>query len=130
MIQLTITGPFPSKKNAWRRRAGGKAYLPPQMQADIDALIIQAQSAKQHFNRKLHEEVLAADRIGVRAEFHVCDSLKDLDNVYTTVLDVLQKAGVIENDRKVKAFQVEEVDGYGPGEEKVELHITPLARAS
>lgn len=101
MIQLTLQGAVPSKKNAWRRPTGrGKAYLPPQIQADIDALVIQAQASKHKYDLKpIHE----AKRLRVVAEFHVKKETVDLDNAWTTLLDVLQKAGVILNDKRVRS---------------------------
>lgn len=105
MIQLTLQGKVPSKKNAWRRGRGQKAYLPAQIQADIDALIIQAQA--QRHGLKLAE--IAGKKIRVIAEFHVWKEQVDLDNAFTTLLDVLQKAGIIENDKLVRSFAVDEI---------------------
>lgn len=104
MIELVLTGVVPSKKNAWRRGNGGKVYLPAQVQADIDALIIQA-NAQRH---QLDLKEIAGGRLSVAVIFFVPREHKDLDNCFTTLLDVLQKAGIIENDKLVREFHVGE----------------------
>lgn len=122
MIELILQGRVPSKKNAWKARAGGKHYLPSQIQADIDALVIQAQASKHRLDLK---PIQGKKRLRVIAEFFVHDEHIDLDNAFTTLLDVLQKAGVIENDRYVRAFGVEEhVDPQR--EESVRVNVMPL----
>lgn len=121
MLELTLQGRVPSKKNAWKARARGKHYLPSQIQADIDALVIQAQ-AKRH---TLDLKPLAGARIRVSATFYVQDEHIDLDNAFTTLLDVLQKAGIIPNDRYVRSFRVDEVVQKGAPED-VHIRIEPL----
>lgn len=106
MIQLTLQGKVPSKKNARKVRMGqAKSYLPAQIQADIDALIIQAQ-AQRH---TLHLKDLEGKKLRVICEFHVWKEQVDLDNAFTTLLDVLQKAGIISNDKLVRSFGVDEI---------------------
>lgn len=118
-IIFTLTGPVPSKKNAWKRGARGNVYLPDGIQADIDALIWQAKSAK----LKVDLKPIAGARVRVSAHFTVPREHKDLDNVFTTLLDVLQKAGILENDKLVRAFNVDET--IAPGDPKVEIEIVP-----
>lgn len=125
MVELSLIGPFPSKKNAWRHAKAGRVYLPAQQQADIDALVIQAQSAKRKIDRKFITE-LVGKRLKVMATFRVQNELKDLDNVFTTILDVLQKAGIIENDRLVRSFKVDEYSEYGAGAELVDIIICAI----
>lgn len=108
MISLMLYGTCPSKKNAWRRPAsGGKSYLPEQVQADIDALIIQAK-AKRH---RLDLKSIAGMKLWVGVVFYIKKPKPDTDNEFTTLLDVLQSAGIIENDRLVKSFSVCESEG-------------------
>lgn len=120
-IIFTLKGPVPSKKNAWRR-GSGNVYLPEQVQADIDALIWQAKAAK----LRMDVTPLKGHRIRVSAHFTVTREKKDLDNVFTTLLDVLQKAGIIENDKLVRAFNVEET--VAKGKESVVVELSPLGR--
>lgn len=121
MITFTLQGTVPSKKNAWRRTASGGVYLPDQIQADIDALVILAISQR----NKLDVASLKGYTLGVEVKFEVKRQNRDLDNAFTTLLDVLQKAGIIENDRLVRAFKVE--DTITAGEEKVTVTIKKLS---
>jgi Holliday junction resolvase RusA-like endonuclease len=102
MITLTLHGVVPSKKNAWRRGAQGRVYLPGQVQADIDALVVRACAAR----HRLDLEPLRGKKLAVTATFYTSKQNKDLDNMFTTILDVLQKAEIIENDKLVREFHV------------------------
>lgn len=104
MIELTLMGPVPSKKNAWKRGRNG-VYLPPQAQADIDALVIQGNSVR----HGLKLETIEGKKLHVSAMFVLMREHEDLDNVFTTLLDVLQKANIIANDKLVRSFSVSEV---------------------
>lgn len=117
-ITLTLKGVVPSKKNAWRRGAHGNVYLPPQVQADIDALVLLAKSQR----HKLDLESIADSRLEVVAHFTVPTEQKDLDNVWTTLLDVLQAAEIIKNDKLVRAFSVRETIAKGVPEVTVIIH--------
>lgn len=121
MIDLTLTGLVPSKKNAWRRGNGSKVYLPAQVQADIDALVFQAKALRHRLNIK----EITGVRLSVVVVFHVPREHKDLDNCFTTLLDVLQKAGIIENDKLVREFHVREC--ITKEEPKTEIAISSLS---
>ena len=121
MVCLQLQGPVPSKKNAWRR-GGGNVYLPAKVQADIDALIWQAKAQRP----KLDLSDIAGKRVRVDAHFFVPREHKDLDNVFTTLLDVLQKAGVLENDKLVRAFRVRET--VVKGVEYVDVELSTIER--
>jgi Holliday junction resolvase RusA-like endonuclease len=123
MIRFTIEGTVPSKKNAWRRRPGQlKAYVDPQIQADIDALVILAQSARNKLDQEALKK-LRGKKLHVIALFGVKNERKDLDNIFTTLLDVLQKAAVIENDNLVRAFSVYEYQVLPHEVERVDITI-------
>lgn len=124
MIYLTIPGVVPSKKNAWKRGLGGRVYLPAQIQADIDALILETVAARNRHNPKALANI-AGKRVRVDMRFYVIKENKDLDNVFTTMLDVLQKAGILENDKLVRAFSVEEEKVQVV--ERVEITINTLS---
>lgn len=117
-LTFTLNGTVPSKKNAWRRGASGGVYLPGQIQADIDALVLLAKMER----HKLDLSTLAGAYIGVEAKFEVKRQNRDLDNAFTTLLDVLQKAGIIENDRLVRQFKVEDTITEGVEKVTVTLH--------
>jgi Holliday junction resolvase RusA-like endonuclease len=109
MISLTIQGRVPSKKNAWRRKEGQRAYLPAQIAADIEALEWEAISARNKIPFSDLAKIHAAKRLRVIGEFHVKKEVVDLDNAWTTLLDVLQKAGIIINDKTVRSAAYEEI---------------------
>lgn len=125
MITLKLEGLVPSKKNAWRRGNGGRVYIPEGIQADIDALIVQAQVLK----RSLDLKPIAGHHVRVQALFVVQREHKDLDNVFTTVLDVLQKAEIIQNDKLVRSFAVDE-QVRSDEDPHVLIKIEPLSTGS
>jgi len=92
MIEFTIYGEVPSKKNAWRHGKDG-VYLPKTQQKALDDLQLQMQV---HKPRKPLEGSLA---VMIEIGGH---TNKDLDNQVTTLLDLLQKAGIIKNDKDVE----------------------------
>lgn len=99
----TLAGDIPSKKNAWKRTVSGQVYLREDIQRDIDGLLIRLISLK------------------IKAIFYIKNGRVDLDNSYTTLQDLLQKAKIIENDKMITAFEVERhVDKHSP---RVELEI-------
>lgn len=113
VIRFVLDGRVPSKKNAWRRKAGQKAYLPDQIQADIDALVIQANALR--FKLLPEPRSLYGKRLLVTVTFCAKKPTVDLDNAYTTLLDVLQKAQIIDDDKNVRQFAVgETIDAKKP----------------
>lgn len=89
-ISLELIGVVPSKKNAWKR-GGNHVYLDKDIREELDDLIIQAVSQGRRYGPIIGKFVALF-------VFHTSDS-KDLDNKTTTLLDVLQSAGIIENDK-------------------------------
>lgn len=88
---LTLLGHVPSKKNQWKPRpGGGGVYLDREANAEIAALMTQARI--QWGPRR----PMANPDIDI--EFHVRSLRSDRDNKLSCLLDVLQKAGVIQND--------------------------------
>ena len=91
-IQLVITGPFPSKKNQLmpRRGRGRGLMYDPKVKTAIERM-------------ELEVRAQWGSRDPVRNpamffQFFVASVLKDRDGLLTTVLDVLVKARVLEND--------------------------------
>jgi len=87
---LTLVGHVPAKKNEWKRARGGGIYFDRhETRPEIDSLVLQARA---QWRRD------PADKPSIIATFYVRDGRGDLDNRYTTVQDVLVKAGVLQGD--------------------------------
>jgi Holliday junction resolvase RusA-like endonuclease len=103
---LELKGTVPCKKNRWHRGRNGAVYFDeaPQKQGNIqallDALQLQVQAA---WKRPTIERVAE-----IRALFIVQNGRSDLDGKYTTLQDVLVKAGVLRNDSilRLQGFRV------------------------
>jgi len=89
-MTLVLRGGVPSKKNSYRRSAGGGMHRPANVKALIDSLVLQARNQWQ--GKPPLEGAL------VRMGFVVKDGASDLDNKLTTMLDCLVTAGVLRND--------------------------------
>ena len=81
--------PPPGKKNLWKRGKGGRTYIDSETAALIEALTTQARAQWKH-EPVTHPNVMVC--------FHVASRRQDRDNMLTTILDCLKKAGVIEDD--------------------------------
>lgn len=89
-LKLVLKGHVPAKKNLWKRGRGGRVYLNREAQDQIDYLTLQAQqkwSGKQPLTHP-----------NFTVQFYARDQRGDRDNKFSTVLDLLQKAGVLVND--------------------------------
>jgi Holliday junction resolvase RusA-like endonuclease len=98
-MKLFIRGHISTKKNgkmAW----GGKVVTTRISKQELDALILQVKS-------QWKAEPLEYTK-HLRVTFHVRDGRGDLDGKYTTLQDVLVKAGVLKNDSiaRVNAYSV------------------------
>lgn len=113
----TLVGDIPSKKNAWKRTVSGRVYLRDDIQKDIDGLLYRLIS---HKNRSRIQFPINGT-LKLTAKFYVKNERVDVDNSYTTLQDLLQKAKIIENDNQIKSFAVDScVDKHSP---RVELEI-------
>lgn len=88
-VTMVLHGHCPSKKNGWRI-AGGKMIIPTEMKAQIEVLTQQAMFAWRYPSPVEHPDVTV--------RFFVSAAREDEDGMWTTVLDCLQKAGVLMND--------------------------------
>lgn len=113
---IAIKGRVPAKKNNWRPRKGGGIYC--SVDHDLDPLLFQVQS---QWKRKPLERAI------VSAVFTVPNGKADLDNMYTTLQDLLVKGGVIRNDSiaRVAAFSAKAVVGKVAG---VRVEIAEVGR--
>lgn len=89
-MTLEIPGHVPSKKNLWGPRKGGGIVLNATARQEIQTLITYARIFWGP-RKPISHPVLVI-------EFHVLHARADRDNKLSTILDVLQKAGVIVND--------------------------------
>lgn len=98
-VSTVVQGEVPSKKNSWKR---GKqsTYLPEDTQKLIDDLIIQVKPLKTLVRGIGIGE---KDLISLRCDFYVFGkgTYKDGDNLLTTMQDILEKAGIIKNDKQI-----------------------------
>lgn len=83
---IRIIGHIPAKKNNWRPIRG---RIVPTKAREIEPLILAAMS---QWRRP------PLGRVAVRATFWLARHAGDLDNKFTTLLDVLTSAGVIVDD--------------------------------
>lgn len=103
-VTFTLEGDVPSKKNTWRRGAHGNVYIPADVKAAIDAHVW-VLKAQRH---QLDLASIADSKLRVTAHFVTPKEHNDLDNVFTTLLDIMQAAGIIKNDKLVRSFGVSE----------------------
>lgn len=90
MCTLEIKGPCPTKKNNWKSWRG-RVVIDPETKARLDQMQLQAQAAWRGKPALSHVHRYAAT-------FYASNPGQDLDGMNTTLLDVLQKAGVLAND--------------------------------
>lgn len=116
-VVLTLHGHCPSKKNDWERGETGM-FLPKEVADQIKILITQAMYGWGLRGPVEHPELTVT--------FFVAAQRQDQDGMYVTILDVLQKAGVLVNDnikrnngRKV----LEPCEFVSSSEERVEIRV-------
>lgn len=97
-IRFTLLGVMVSKKNRWRVGKGGQVYIPGDVQKELDDFLIQLKGVKNKnrltkpFEGKLRVEVMFSGKDNYK---------KDVDNMTTTLFDLLQKAEFIKNDKEI-----------------------------
>lgn len=102
-VSTVVQGEVPSKKNSWKR-GRNSTYLDADTQKLIDDLIIQVKPFKT-LVRNLG--VGFNDLLALRVDFYVSGkgTYKDVDNMGTTIQDILEKAKIIKNDKQVVEVQ-------------------------
>lgn len=93
-VTLVLYGHCPSKKNCWRRSEGGGMFIPEEEKSQINILTTQALLQWGRRDPVEHPDVTV--------KFFVAAKRQDEDGMWTTVLDCLQKAGVLVNDNLAK----------------------------
>ena len=119
-VTLTLHGHCPSKKSKYRTTESGGMISDPETKAQMETLTLQAMF------QWSSSVGLPVDHPEVTTTFYVRSGRSDEDGKYVTLMDVLQKAGVMVNDnhshwngRKIHEPSVFVEDG----QEKVEIRI-------
>lgn len=102
-LSFKLDGEMPSKKNQWKHGAGGQVYIPKDTMSQIDDFLWQIRNIR---TRQFITGSIEEKRLRVSVQFY-SDEEKDLDNKYTTLQDILQKSGLIKNDKQIKSFEVD-----------------------
>lgn len=93
-IKFELKGQLPAKKNSWRKNKYGFIYQSKQKEIDAFILQLKPQTRKYPYlpfkcNVGLFLGLWQSNRT-------------DLDNQITTICDILQQVGIVENDRQIK----------------------------
>lgn len=102
LINIKLLGPIPSKKNTWKRGVMGM-YIPAGPAKQIADLLWQL---KKHRPKKPIEK-----NVKVKINLYTHTLRQDASNVAETLLDLLQKAEILKNDRQVHDLEVHRVRG-------------------
>jgi hypothetical protein len=115
-VKLLIRGHIATKKNG-KMSWGGKVVTTRISKRELDALILQVKS-------QWRSEPLEETK-HLHAKFYVRDGRGDLDGKYTTLQDVLVKAGVIRNDSiaRLRAFSAEAAMLHKDADEWTEVEL-------
>lgn len=96
-MKLKLTGEIPSHKNLWKRAKYGGMYMSkPEAFDNLLAQLI-----------RQGEDMIKKDcyvEVTIRG-----DNRKDTNNQFQTICDLLEKAGMIKNDRLIKEFKVKKI---------------------
>lgn len=94
-VRFKLKGEMPSKKNRWKVGKGGQVFIPKDVKSELDDMLWQLKSVR---SKNVSEPI--AEPIKVEVIFYG-QYRKDLDNMTTTLLDLLQKSEIIKNDKEV-----------------------------
>lgn len=100
-IQFTLEGEMPSKKNRWRS-GNGRVYIPKELQKEIDDFLWQLKGVRAAC--RLSSPM--AGSILLTVVFITKQNL-DLDNMVTTLQDLLQRAAIIKNDHDIVSVRAD-----------------------
>jgi hypothetical protein len=89
-ITLRLIGDLPCKKNRIHAARGQRGHYPKDTKRTLDNLLLQARSQWGTREPWLHPDL--------EIRMYVYNTHKDRDGIVTTILDVLKKARVIEDD--------------------------------
>jgi Holliday junction resolvase RusA-like endonuclease len=89
-LSIKLLGAIPSKKNTWKRGIMG-LYIPPITKKLLDDLLWQL---KKHHPKKPIEK-----GVTIKMVIYTKTMRQDAGNISETILDLLQKAAILKNDR-------------------------------
>jgi len=116
MFRLTINGTIPVKKNRQRIGRNGGIYKPKEV-TEYEELF--------GWEARLKRLEMVPGKFAISGTFRV-KKTKDLDGCLTTILDCLQKHGLIENDKYLAMIHdLEKIDLQPGEEESVTIQVTP-----
>jgi Holliday junction resolvase RusA-like endonuclease len=113
MHTLVIAGDIPCKKNRQRIGKHGGIYKDPKVR-DYEELVA--------WEVKLQRMEPIVGPFNLEAVFTI-NARKDIDGALTTILDCLERAGAIENDRDCIGLSCAKI--ATKGQEQVTVTITP-----
>ena len=114
---IEVEGNIPSKKNMVRHRYGGGGMYDKSVRSEIDYITHQIK------NDWDNNQILGPVRVFTEI---VCGGRQDADNIHTTLLDCLQSAGVIKNDRQVMEGGYQKTLTKNPLEYKAKIEIREI----
>jgi hypothetical protein len=94
MIELWAVGKIPSKKNLLKMTRGGRCYYDAETKSRLNDLSDQLSEQWGYRRPLIHPAIAMA--------FYVTSALNDKDNKYTTMLDAMVSAGILEDDSIAK----------------------------
>lgn len=101
---LTIKGQVPSKSNGYRI-VGSRMFKSKELKAYEESFAWQCARYKESFEGKF----------GITLNVHFQSNRSDLDNSAKVILDCLQSAGIIKNDRNCWQLQMtKQIDKFNP----------------
>jgi Holliday junction resolvase RusA-like endonuclease len=95
-IRLSYIGPVVSINAKFMHMKSGRSFLAPKFRAFKDAMILT-------FRGQRTEICPIENKVIVRVVLHVGNRL-DIDALEKTILDSLEKAGILKNDKRVKGY--------------------------
>ena len=98
LADIQLTGDIPAKKNLWKRGARGGMYISADTKKQLDDFLYQL--------KKFRPARPIESPCEVKMEIFTRTMRADGDGIMTTIFDLLQKAGVIKNDRWIVDFSV------------------------
>ncbi len=101
---FTLHGHVPSKKNSYRRSADRTMYIPEDIQKELDDFLWQLKGVRAH--HRMSEPIIGNIEVSLDFAMIVHPDTQDSDNMATTIFDLLQKGGIIENDKYIYRHHV------------------------
>lgn len=108
------------KKNLYEIARGGRMYIPDRVKDFIDDCIIELKNQKQKGFKTLSDE-----GIGIEIVFFNKRKGKDIDNQVCTLFDILQKAGIIENDKLIEEVKATRITNKKYGHCEFTIYYPP-----